>query len=262
MKRNFITFALVATIVSGIVVFNMVFEKEPITAAQKDASEQAAETIKLAEAAGEAAKESAPKETATAPAKPEAPAKDVPRFDDVETADEWPETAPDTFKLLFRSSTGDYIIECNKEWAPVGVERFYQLCKDNFYDGARYFRVIPGFMVQFGLAADPADTRKWDDNLKDDPVLQSNTPGMVSFATAGPNTRTTQVFINYGNNARLDGMGFAPFGKVVRGMENVEKINPRHGESPNQGKIKTEGNEYLSLAFPDLDYVDDVLLVK
>jgi peptidyl-prolyl cis-trans isomerase A (cyclophilin A) len=249
------TLAIIALIFGGMVTYNIVFEKEPITAAQQEASEDAAETIQLAEAAGEEA-------AAAASEKEEEAAKDVPRIDDVETADEWPEEAPDTFKLLFKCSNGDFLMEVDKSWAPLGAERFFELCKDDFYDGARFFRVVPDFVVQFGLAGDPAKTKKWDENLKDDPVLQSNTTGMVTFATAGPNTRTTQLFINLGNNERLDGMGFAPFGKVLRGMDVVQDITSEYGQRPDQGMIKAKGNEYLSLQFPNMDYIDDVLLVK
>lgn len=260
MKRNVVTFGIVAAIVMGIVGFNMAFEKEPITAAQQKASEQAAETIQLAEAAGA---EEAAKAAASEQEEAEKPKKDVPRFDDVETTEEWPEEAPDVFKLLVRCSNGDVLMEVHKAWAPIGAAHFYELCKNDFYDEARFFRVIPGFMAQIGLAADPAMTAKWGKNIKDEPVLQSNTPGMVSFAqTNRPNTRSTQIFINTGDNRRLDGMNFSPFAKVIRGLETVEKINPEYREAPDQGQITRNGNEYLKAKFPRLDYIEDVLLVK
>jgi peptidyl-prolyl cis-trans isomerase A (cyclophilin A) len=130
------------------------------------------------------------------------------------------------------------------------------LIKAGYYDGARFFRVVPGFVAQFGLAADPAVTAKWKDmNLQDDPVKESNTPGTLTYATAGPNTRTTQLFINLGNNQRLDGMGFAPFAKVVSGMEAVQAINAGYGEAPQQPLIEAQGNAYLQSQFPQLDYI-------
>lgn len=175
----------------------------------------------------------------------------------------WPEEAPDVFKVKFECTNGDFIVECNKEWAPLGAERFYTLVRESFFDDSGFFRVVPNFVVQFGLAADPAITAKWQSQrLKDDPVTQSNLPGYITFATSGPNTRTTQLFINTGSNARLDGMGFAPFGKVIEGMEVVQKINAEYGERPQQGLITREGTAYLRKNFPNLDFIKSVTLVK
>ena len=141
------------------------------------------------------------------------------------------EQAPATYKAKFDTSRGVFVIEVRRDWAPNGADRFYNLVKNGFFDEARFFRVISGFMVQFGINGNPAVQRNWRTAaIKDDPVKQSNTPGMVTFATGGPNTRTTQVFINYGNNARLDGQGFSPFGKVVSGMDVVEKLYAQYGE--------------------------------
>ena len=164
--------------------------------------------------------------------------------------------APDIFKVNLDTSKGTVVIEVHRDWAPIGADHFYQLIKAGYYDGARFFRVVPGFVVQFGLAADPAVTAKWKDmNLQDDPVKESNTPGMLTYATAGPNTRTTQLFINLGNNQRLDGMGFAPFAKVISGMEAVQAINAGYGEAPQQPLIEAQGNAYLQNQFPQLDYI-------
>jgi len=165
--------------------------------------------------------------------------------------------APDSYRARFETSEGDFVIQVHREWAPIGADRFFNLVNNGYYDEARFFRVIPGFMVQFGMNADPLVTAQWRvATLQDDPVTQSNRPGTVTFAmTSQPNSRTTQVFINYGNNANLDAMGFAPFGEVVEGMEVAEAIYPGYGEAPNQGQIQAEGNEYLESAFPDLDYV-------
>ncbi|HOV60867.1 MAG TPA: peptidylprolyl isomerase [Candidatus Hydrogenedentes bacterium] len=177
--------------------------------------------------------------------------------------EQWPETAPDVFKVKFTCTNGEFVIECHKDWAPLGAERFYRLVREGFYDNAAFFRVVPGFVVQFGLAADPAVTNKWrNKRIQDDPVTQSNREAYISFASAGPNTRTTQVFINLADNSRLDGMGFAPFGKVISGMEVVKAINSRYREQPNQGMITMEGNAYLEKNFPGLDYIRKAALVK
>ena len=171
-------------------------------------------------------------------------------------------SVPDLFKVNLDTSKGPVVIEVHKDWAPLGAERFYQLVKSGYYDGARFFRVLPGFMAQFGIAADPQSTAKWKEaNLQDDPVKQSNTRGMVTFATAGPNTRTTQMFINTGDNARLDSQGFAPIGKVISGQEAVESFFSGYGEGapagrgPAQQLIEMQGNAYLEKDFPELDFI-------
>jgi len=150
----------------------------------------------------------------------------------------------------------------HRDWAPNGADRFYNLVKNGFYDDARFFRVIENFMVQFGLNGDPKISAVWRDaNIKDDPVTESNLRGYITFATAGPDTRTTQVFINYGDNAGLDGQGFAPFGKVVSGLDVVDHLYKVYGEGapggsgPNQGLVQTQGNAYLKKNFPQLDYI-------
>jgi peptidyl-prolyl cis-trans isomerase A (cyclophilin A) len=172
------------------------------------------------------------------------------------------EQAPPTYKAKFDTSKGPFVIEVHRDWAPNGADRFYNLVKNGFYDNTRFFRVIPGFMVQFGINGDPGIAAAWRGaNIKDDPVKQSNTRGMVTFATAGPDTRTTQVFINFGNNDFLDGQGFSPFGKVISGMEVVDSLYGGYGEGapagkgPNQGLIQQQGNAYLEQNFPKLDYV-------
>ncbi len=175
-----------------------------------------------------------------------------------------PEKAPDTFKVRFECSNGNFTIECHKDWAPIGVEHFYELLKAKFYDSARFFRVVPGFVVQFGLAADPQLTAKYGEKtIKDDPVVKSNKKGTITYAkTSLPNSRSTQLFINLGDNTRLDTMGFAPFAQVIEGMEVVEKINPKYGESPDQMMIRMQGNAYLEQMFPDLDYIKRAYFVK
>jgi peptidyl-prolyl cis-trans isomerase A (cyclophilin A) len=180
------------------------------------------------------------------------------------------ETAPATFKANFDTSAGTFVIEVHREWAPQGADRFYNLVKNGYYDGARFFRVIPGFMVQFGINGDPAVNTAWRGaRIPDDPVKQSNKRGYVTFAHGGPGTRTTQVFINFGDNGRLDAQGFPPFGQVTSGgMAVVEKINGEYGEGapngrgPEQGRVQTEGNAYLTKEFPKLDYIKKATIVQ
>jgi len=161
-----------------------------------------------------------------------------------------------TFKVKVESSAGDFTIEVHRDWAPIGAERFYQLVKAGYYDDCRYFRVMPGFMVQFGMNGDPAVQREWDRKIRDDAVTESNKRSYVTFAKQDiPNSRTTQIFINFDDNSFLDGDGFAPFGKVIEGMENVDAIESKYGESPHQPRIESEGNVYLQQKFPDLDFV-------
>jgi cyclophilin family peptidyl-prolyl cis-trans isomerase len=177
--------------------------------------------------------------------------------------------APAKFRANLDTSKGPIVIEVTREWAPKGADRFYNLVGAGFYDNARFFRVISGFMAQFGIHADPAVSRVWRTaNLTDDPVKQSNRRGFISYATGGPNTRTTQLFINLVDNANLDASGFAPFGRVVSGMEVVEKLHSGYGEGaptgkgPNQGRIQAEGNAYLEKDFPQLDYIKKATIVQ
>jgi peptidyl-prolyl cis-trans isomerase A (cyclophilin A) len=172
------------------------------------------------------------------------------------------EQAPATYKVKFDTSKGPFVVEVHRDWAPLGADRFYNLVKNGFYDQGRFFRVIPGFMVQFGINADPAISAKWRTaRINDDPVTKSNIRGLITFATAGPNTRTTQVFINYADNSRLDQNGFAPFGQVISGMSAVDALYGGYGEGapsgngPEQGRIQSEGNAYLMSSFPKLDYI-------
>lgn len=173
------------------------------------------------------------------------------------------ETAPETYNVKFDTSAGEFVIKVTRAWAPVGADRFYNLVKNGFYDEARFFRAVPGFMVQFGLHANPAVTKVWQPaRIAPDKVTQSNKKGFITFAMgATPDTRTTQVFINFRNNTNLDSMGFAPFGEVVSGIENVDKIYTGYGEGaprgggPPQGRVAAEGNAYLTKSFPKMDYI-------
>lgn len=172
------------------------------------------------------------------------------------------EKAPNVYKAKFDTTKGTFVIEVHRDWAPNGADRFYNLVKNGFYNDARFFRVIDGFMVQFGISGNPDLSGVWREaRIPDDQVKKSNKRGMVSFATAGPNTRTTQVFINFGDNAGLDGQGFSPFGQVVSGMDVVDAFFKGYGEGaprgrgPDQGRVQMEGNTYLMSEFPKLDYV-------
>ncbi len=178
------------------------------------------------------------------------------------------EAAPATFRARFETTAGDFVIEVRRAWAPLGADRFYNLVKSGYYDGVRFFRVISGFMAQFGIHGDPRVSAAWRERrIPDDPVRESNGRGMVSFATAGPNTRTTQLFINYGNNSGLDAMGFAPIGRVVVGRKVVDRLFAGYGEAaprgqgPDQGRIEAEGNAYLEREFPKLDSVRRATIV-
>jgi peptidyl-prolyl cis-trans isomerase A (cyclophilin A) len=217
------------------------------------------------EAKKEVAKKAQAKEKKAAKAEPE-PEPGNPALLDPALAKE---EAPKKYKVKFDTTIGEFVVEVTRKWAPLGADRFYNLVKIGFYDDVAFFRVIDGFMVQFGIHGDPRVNRAWATaGIKDDPVKQSNKPGYVTFATAGPDSRTTQVFVNYGNNKPLDKMGFSPFGKVVEGMDVVKKIHSGYGEGapkgrgPNQGKTKTKGNKYLKKDFPKLDYVKTATIVE
>jgi len=174
-----------------------------------------------------------------------------------------PEKAPDVFKVDFDTSKGPVVVEVHRDWAPIGVDHFYTLVKLGFYDGDRFFRYVRGFIVQFGISGDPQANRTWANaSIPDDPVTHHNVRGTLVYATAGPNTRSTQLFINLRDNTRsLDPQGFAPFGTVVTGMDVVDSLYSGYGEMPPQGegpdpqKIETQGNEYLANHFPRLDYI-------
>jgi peptidyl-prolyl cis-trans isomerase A (cyclophilin A) len=175
------------------------------------------------------------------------------------------ETAPATFKVNFKTTKGDFVVQVTRDWAPNGADRFFNLVKNGYYKDLAFFRVVAGFMVQFGIHGDPKLNTIWREaRIQDDAVKQSNTRGRITFATAGPNTRTTQLFINFGNNANLDQMGFSPFGEVVSGMEIVDAIYSGYGEGaprgqgPDQGRIQAEGNAYLKASFPQMDYLVSV----
>ena len=179
------------------------------------------------------------------------------------------EKAPAVFKAKFDTSKGAFVLEVHRDWAPNGADRFYNLVKHGFYDNVRFFRVISGFMVQFGINGDPKLAAKWREaQMKDDPVRQSNKRGTITYAMAGPDTRTSQVFINFADNSSLDRQGFSPFGRVVSGMNVIDKLNAEYGEGaprgrgPDQGRIQAEGNAYLMREFGRLDHVKKATIEK
>jgi len=180
------------------------------------------------------------------------------------------EKAPETFKAKLDTSKGVVVIEVHRAWAPAGADRFYNLVKNGFYDDTRFFRVLDGFMAQIGINGNPAVQGAWRNaTIKDDAVKESNKRGFVTFAkSSAPNSRSTQIFINYRDNSSLDRQGFAPFGEVTTGMEIVDKLYSGYGEGapggrgPEQGKIQMEGNEYLNKSFPKLDYIKKATIEK
>jgi peptidyl-prolyl cis-trans isomerase A (cyclophilin A) len=172
------------------------------------------------------------------------------------------EKAPDTFKANFDTSKGSFTITVNRGWAPNGADRFYNLVKNGFYDDVKFFRVLDGFMAQVGIHGNPTIAKAWmNARIQDDPVKQSNKRGFVTFATGGPNTRTTQIFINFRDNVGLDKQGFAPFGEVTSGMNVVDRLYSGYGEGapsgkgPDQQRVQGEGNTYLGKDFPRLDFI-------
>ncbi|MCC7403484.1 MAG: peptidylprolyl isomerase [Bdellovibrionales bacterium] len=172
-------------------------------------------------------------------------------------------STPEVFKVAFETTKGKFVVEAHRDWAPKGVDRFYEMIQQGFFSDTAFFRVVKGFVVQFGIHGDPKQSSKWREKIiNDDTVKESNKAGYLTFATAGPNTRTTQLFINLNDNARLDDMGFSPFAKVVEGMDVVKNLNTEYGERPDQGAIQSEGNTYLKKNFPNMDYIKSASIIK
>ena len=173
--------------------------------------------------------------------------------------------APEKYQVKFQTTRGVFTVTVTRSWAPIGADRFYNLAKHHYFDNASFFRVVPGFVVQFGLSAYPPVSAAWTNaKLKDDPVTQSNKRGYLTFATAGPNTRTTQVFISLKDNAGLDRQGFAPFGVVeAPGMKVVDMFYDQYGDSngPDQGQIESQGKPYLDKGWPKLDSIKSATIV-
>jgi peptidyl-prolyl cis-trans isomerase A (cyclophilin A) len=231
---------------------------------KQDASPGAAE-------ADDVAAESAEPSEATVDAEAEAPADEAPAEETPEEsapAAAAPEKSEDVYTVKLDTTKGEIIIDVHRDWAPLGAERFQELVTAGFFDDAAFFRVMKDFMAQTGVAAKPALNRKWGKKkIKDEPARKHNVRGMVSFAKAGPNSRTTQFFINLVDNTQLDAMGFAPFGQV-RDMTAVDALHsgygdgPPNGKGPNQTKLKQQGNKYLKKKFPDLDYIRTATIME
>ncbi|MEN8152233.1 MAG: peptidylprolyl isomerase [Planctomycetota bacterium] len=187
-----------------------------------------------------------------------------PRESTVDNPDYRPAKAPtEVTEVRFETTAGNFVVAVHPDWAPLGAQRFLELVKEGYYDGAGFYRVLSGFVVQFGIAAEPSKTARWkDQKIKDDPVRQSNSQGRITFAkTSSPNSRTTDVFINLGNNGNLDAQGFAPFGEVVSGMDRVFRISSAHGQTPDQAELRRLGNAYLQ-RFPKIDYIRNATIVE
>lgn len=166
--------------------------------------------------------------------------------------------APDVYEVKFTTTKGDFVVKVTRAWAPLGADRFYNLVKHGFFTDVAFFRVVSGFVIQFGLGPNPQVNKVWETaRIKDDPVTQSNLPGTITFATAGPNTRTTQVFINLGKNTFLDSQGFAPFAQITSGMDVVNALYGGYGDNPtnHQGEITEGGKAYLDKTYPKLDKI-------
>jgi peptidyl-prolyl cis-trans isomerase A (cyclophilin A) len=173
------------------------------------------------------------------------------------------EQAPATFEAAFDTSKGRFVVNVHREWAPIGADRFYNLVKSGFFDDVRFFRVVAGQLAQFGMHGDPAVQDAWRDAaVNDDPVRHGNMRGTVSFASRGPDTRTTQLFVNLRDNSAYDRLGFAPFAEVVTGMDVVDGLYSGYEERPDQGLIDAEGNAYLVREFPSLDYIKKAAIVS
>ena len=228
---------------------------KPATTPAKPATTQPAKPATAQPAKPPAGRGAATTTTAAAAAAAKAKLKNPAALKDV---------APAEYRASFDTTAGPFVILVHRSWAPKGADRFYNLVKYGFFDNDRFFRVMPNFMVQFGINGDPTISAPWQDaTITDEPVKQSNKRGMITFAkTAAPDSRTTQVFINFRDNGSLDGQGFSPFGEVVSGMEAVDKINAQYGEQPVQPMIQRQGNAYLMQSFPKLDYVRKATIVK
>ncbi len=176
------------------------------------------------------------------------------------------ERAPEVFKVRFETTKGDFVVEAHRAWAPHGVDRFYTLVKNGYYDGVKFFRVVPNFVAQFGIHGDPKIASKWlRSNIPDDPVVEGNKKGTLTYAKSGaPNSRSVQLFINLQDNSFLDGQGFAAFATVIEGMKVVEALHGGYGEQLTklQSEIAAKGNEFLQLNFPNLDAIERAYLEK
>lgn len=236
LKKYLVTIVVVALFIGALTILNS-FEPSRVGQQQIDEQEEVKELIRKAE-----------------------------ELEAEKSAQEVSGDVKSTYTVEFECSNGTFVVECFSDWAPVGVAHFREAIEAGVYDGARFFRVIPDFVVQFGIAGDPELSAVWrEKNIVDEPAKQSNTRGMVTFAKSNaPNSRTTQIFISLKDNLQLDSMGFAPIGRVISGMEVVEDINSEYGDRPsqNQNQIQTLGNKFLDENFPNLDFIKKAAIVS
>ncbi len=183
--------------------------------------------------------------------------------------EELSQKAPDNFKVLFKTNKGNFVVDVKRYFSPKGVDRFYYLASNGYYDGNRFFRVVPNFVVQWGINGDPKINKVWNEfGIEDEPVKLSNYRGTIAFARGGPNTRSNQVYINFKDNLRLDTTnyngvkGFPAFGRVIKGMEVVDSIYSGYRQKPDQDSIQAKGNEYLLRNFPELDYIIEAEVIE
>jgi peptidyl-prolyl cis-trans isomerase A (cyclophilin A) len=217
--------------------------------------------ILILSAAAALAQTPPPAKTATPAAPQTAPKKAAPAVNPLLNPAGLKAIAPALFKVKFTTSHGDFVVEVHRDWAPKGADRFYNLVRNRFYTNAAFFRVVPGGIVQFGMSADPAVSKAWDNAvIRDDPPQQSDKRGTLVFATRGPNTRTTQLFINLRDNTPYD-PDYIPFGMIVEGMDVVDGIYSGYGQMPDQDKITHEGKAYLDRVFPKLDFIKSATIV-
>lgn len=255
------TFVLTTVCAAALAFAQAPATKAPAPAATTKAPAPATKAPATKAPATAAAKPAAPATKAPAAAKPKPAA--TPAFrGSLTNPASLKETAPETFKVKVTTAKGDFILQVNRSWSPLGADRFYNLIRAGFFTDAYFFRIVKGFVTQFGIHSNPAISKAWRAaNIPDDPVRESNKRGTLSFATAGPNTRTTQIFINLVDNARLDSMGFSPFAQVVEGMDVVDKLYDGYGEAPDQGMIQEQGGAYLKKNFPLMDNIKSAVIL-
>lgn len=257
MKRNVLTLVAVAAILGALIYLNN-NQPDRRTQAQIEASERMKETVAEANELEQQYAQNTEEGEEAKPAKTVALDADTPLAEvpDIKMTE-------NTQRYLFETTQGVWVLDVYPDWAPIGAAQFEEAVEAGVYNGAGVFRVVPGFVIQFGIPGDPALAAEWSERMiQDEPVKAPNTPGTVTFAKSSrPNSRTTQLFVNLGENQQLDQMGFSPFGKVVHGMDVVQAINAEYGEQPRQDLVQRMGNTYLQDRFPRMDYVQRVTKV-
>ena len=259
MKKHATSLVIAAVILVAVVVM---YKVQPPRVTPEQRKDRLARQRQLDEI--EAQRKAPEEEPVQEEAKPEVPAEPMVLAEDTETEETATPEEEGVFKVKFECSNGDFVVEVHEDWAPLGAERFRQLVEEEFFTDVRFFRVVTDFVVQFGISGDPAVSAKWRNaDIKDDPVKQSNTEGMLTYACAGPNSRTTQLFINLKDNSFLDNQGFPPIGKVVEGMDVVQSFNGQYQDKPTnlQHQIQKQGNAFLDERFPGLDYIKSAKFV-